>query len=303
MLRLSVKSATCILILGMLAVPLYSADKKNVETAQKEEATPKQVEEVDIETRKETCKKNLGQIGLALFMYAEDHNGTLPEKLSQLEMYIRDIKVVQCPVSNTNVKRWSDVDGKGDYIYTGNKVILKKILRPDLWIIAYDRPGNHCFSDESMSVLFADGHVDTYARGKIESFTIDPSRVWKLEEKITIACVRNLQMIGMAMHIYAIDNNGKFPPNMRALEHYQQDFSIHGLSLFSCPVTDDKIENWGQVDTNSSYVYIPGLTLKDDSITILLYERKYNHRKDNGRGWKTFLFLDGHVELRAEGYR
>ncbi|HEX2973357.1 MAG TPA: hypothetical protein VHP11_13565 [Tepidisphaeraceae bacterium] len=101
------------------------------------------------------CPSNLRQIGQGLLLYAEDHNGRLPDHLDEL-MRAADLSpnVLHCPGTVEDPIE----PGKGPPpTYLGAGHLLSDFSAED--IVAY------CYSKENhdgANVLFGDGHVDWY---------------------------------------------------------------------------------------------------------------------------------------------
>jgi len=95
----------------------------------------------------------------------------------------------------------------------------------------------------------------------------------------------NLRGIGQGCHIYANDQDGKFPESLDALI----DAGIITRATLNSP--RDR-------EGNVSYVYISGQTVKEDVRNILAYERII------GKEGTNVLFLDGHVQwMRLDGFK
>lgn len=90
----------------------------------------------------------------------------------------------------------------------------------------------------------------------------------------------NLKGIGTVCHIYAMDHDGEFPPDLESLV---QDGSVMREQL-NAP--NDKR---GRV----SYVYLAGQTRDSDPRNVLAHEK----REVNGGEGVNVLFADGHVEF------
>lgn len=96
-------------------------------------------------------------------------------------------------------------------------------------------------------------------------------------------CTANLRQIGMAMHIYAQDHEGKFPPDLKTLV----DKKIVTAKQLWCP---SRGGDPGAPD--ACYVYLAGQRSDGDSRNVLVYEKRGNHGDEGG----AVLFMDGHVE-------
>ena len=117
-------------------------------------------------------------------------------------------------------------------------------------------------------------------------------------------CESNLRVLGLALHIYAEESAGAFPPDLGCLWPQY----VESPQIFSCPSNPGK---WGEIAktgkvtrASTSYVYVAGLRLKDESARIaddrgcvLVYERKPHRRRPDN-----VLFVDGSIPsvMRAE---
>ena len=90
----------------------------------------------------------------------------------------------------------------------------------------------------------------------------------------------NLKQIGLGMHIYANEHDGKFPPDIQTMV---KAGTVAAQVLVS-PLEPDK-------SRKCSYIYIKGHTNKSNEQDVVAYERPEN--SDNSG--ICVLFLDGHV--------
>jgi len=110
--------------------------------------------------RSVNCMGNLKQLGVAVFMCADENGGKLPEEREEMGKYLGDGKVWHCPAKK---KGGALVDT--DYLYFGTGLKLADIRAPSSTVLMCDKPGNH---GKTINVLFADGHVEAVAFITIE---------------------------------------------------------------------------------------------------------------------------------------
>jgi hypothetical protein len=96
------------------------------------------------QARRTVSMSNLKQIGVAIQLYAADHNDAYPPDLNALNRYVPQ-KVLESPFKDKNFKGPS-------YIYIPDQ---SKKSSPDN-VVAYENPA---FDGQSMLVLHVDGHV------------------------------------------------------------------------------------------------------------------------------------------------
>jgi hypothetical protein len=91
---------------------------------------------------------NLKHLGLAVVMYADDHDGKLPDNLDQVKKYYGDSKVLRSPLKP------KDFAGPS-YIYVSGHSM--KADSPARQIVAYE---NTEYCQDDITTLFLDGHVE-----------------------------------------------------------------------------------------------------------------------------------------------
>ena len=96
--------------------------------------------------------KNLKQIGLALYMYAEDHDGRFPDTLEQATEYFGNSKILNSPLKP------KDFDGPS-YIYVKGHSLKEE--SPSKQIVVYENP-EYC--KDQINAVFVDGHVEKMQR-------------------------------------------------------------------------------------------------------------------------------------------
>jgi prepilin-type processing-associated H-X9-DG protein len=97
---------------------------------------------------------HLKQLGLAAVMYADDHNGKLPDNFEQAKEYYRDSRILESPLKP------KDFDGPS-YIYVSGHSM--KAESPAVQIVAYENP-QYC--QDTVNALFLDGHVERMPRDR-----------------------------------------------------------------------------------------------------------------------------------------
>jgi len=100
------------------------------------------------QARNAVSMSNLKQLGLAVIMYADDHDGTLPENFEQAKKYYGNSKVLESPLKP------KDFDGPS-YIYVSGHTM--KAESPARQIVIYENP-EYC--QDTINALFLDGHVE-----------------------------------------------------------------------------------------------------------------------------------------------
>ncbi len=112
-------------------------------------------------------------------------------------------------------------------------------------------------------------------------------------------CKSNLRQLGLAIHMWADDNDEKFPPtaNLKLLvPNY-----IDNPKVFKCPSGHASYMDFvkGKVTArSSSYVYLPGRAATTPGWVIIAYGKLENHKVG-----RNVLYADAHVEWRRAGRR
>lgn len=104
------------------------------------------------------CANNLREIGLAMYIYAREHDGEFPPSLAALyeEQYLADEQIMDCPAD-----RHVGTPEDPDYIYVAGLSIEDPSLAP----LVYDKAENH--SGNGRNSLFLNGTV-TWEEGKAD---------------------------------------------------------------------------------------------------------------------------------------
>jgi len=117
------------------------------------------------------------------------------------------------------------------------------------------------------------------AGGAIGAGVALPALAKAREKARTVASMSHLKQIGLALHMYADENDDKLPPDLDKLGSHLPD-----RSMLESPRKPKGF-------SGPSYVYVPGQTLEMNPGNIVAYENP-EFAKDK----ILVLFLDGHVE-------
>ncbi len=98
------------------------------------------------QARNVASMSNLKQIGLALIMYADEHQGNLPVRLEDAKSYYGSAKILESP------HKPKDFSGPS-YLYISGQTTAADYHN----IVAYENPE---FCKDKINVLFLDGHVE-----------------------------------------------------------------------------------------------------------------------------------------------
>jgi prepilin-type processing-associated H-X9-DG protein len=106
------------------------------------------------------------------------------------------------------------------------------------------------------------------------------------------SCKSNLRQIGLAAHMWADDNDEKFPPDLKSL---YPDY-VDNAKIYSCPSsrsTYRDFESGNVTARSSSYAYLPGRAVVFPGTFVLAYDKSADNH--NGGGFNV-LYCDAHVE-------
>ncbi|MCX5648921.1 MAG: DUF4190 domain-containing protein [Planctomycetota bacterium] len=115
------------------------------------------------ESSKTVCLANLKMIGTACNVYAAEHNGRYPERLSELYPDLPFLDVFVCQATGDKILSPDEIDAKTSYEYYGAALNASTAAAPlGQAILACDKPGNH---RGGKNILYADGHVESEGMG------------------------------------------------------------------------------------------------------------------------------------------
>jgi prepilin-type N-terminal cleavage/methylation domain-containing protein len=99
---------------------------------------------------KVVCANNLREIGLAMYIYAREHDGRFPPELRALyeEHYLSDTRLLDCPATKTGGTLESP-----EYVYAPGLTIRSASLEP----LVRDKDKNH--SRGGGNTLYVNGNV------------------------------------------------------------------------------------------------------------------------------------------------
>ncbi len=105
-------------------------------------------------------------------------------------------------------------------------------------------------------------------------------------------CKSYLRQLGLACHVYAMDNDDHLPDKLSSL---YPDYISSALWIFECPSTDDRVLSAQTIEQDGSYVYVGGLIENSPPDTVLMYDKLGNHQ---GR-WRNVLYKNGEVKRES----
>ena len=84
------------------------------------------------------------------------------------------------------------------------------------------------------------------------------------EKARTVVCMNNLSQLGMALHLYAQDYGGSFPPSEKGWADAMREY-VRNFAVFRCPSAET-------AKARSSYWYEPGHTTDERGTERLLFD-------------------------------
>jgi len=131
---------------------------------------------------------NLRQIGLAIQLYANDHDGKLPPDLGSIYAYIgspllflaaEHVGAVELPGANANAEKialW--INANTDYVYVGAKFAkYSNVQNASQVVFAHEK--FELAREGRIDVLYADGHADVqpvpFVKQRVEDQNRDPN--------------------------------------------------------------------------------------------------------------------------------
>jgi len=153
--------------------------------------------ESSAELQRVLSAEKLKRLGLAVVMYADEHDNKLPDNLQVLKPYIADEQVFLWVLNNV------------EYLGQGKNL---KVSTPGRTPIAYDKTLSE--KHAGTNVVFLDGHVESITSEKFNELVGVVKR---------IESANKLSNLGKALLIYANDHEDKFPDSLMQLQEYLKD--------------------------------------------------------------------------------
>lgn len=108
-----------------------------------------------------------------------------------------------------------------------------------------------------------------------------------------ISCTGNSKQIGLSMRMYSNvylevfpDKNGRTGLEMLAMYGF-----LENTQVYTCPSTDDWVDDTSFISSNASYCYAGGLSEASSVDSGIMSDRSHNHWR-----YGNILFIDGHVK-------
>ena len=108
------------------------------------------------------------------------------------------------------------------------------------------------------------------------------------ERANAIQCANNMRLVSLALHTYAADHRGEFPPSLAAL----YPGYVAETRAFDCPAA-----NAAGTPEKPEYRYAEGLTESSPAKAIILEDLEGNH----GKAGRNILRVGGSVEWARGG--
>jgi hypothetical protein len=137
--------------------------------------------------------------------------------------------------------------------------------------------------------------VGIFLWSEVKDQTLVTSRISDLAFDKSEQCLKNMQLLGQAVLIYAEDHQGNYPPSLIALKGEYLTPDIYYLLVCPSDRTKERDENY------TSYAYcLAGVNLNQrmtelKSYRIMLYEKKSYHK-----GYRNICCIDTHTEKIRE---
>jgi hypothetical protein len=111
------------------------------------------------------------------------------------------------------------------------------------------------------------------------------------ESNLRVKCASNLKQFGVALFMYAEDNNGYFPDKDgdAGLEMLRQQNYLTDDNVYLCPSTSDLTPASDSV--KSSYIYHGGFAFNPTKKNIVMEDKPGNHK-----GYSNYLYCNGVVK-------
>lgn len=179
-----------------------------------------------------------------------------------------------------------------------NYEILKQALFENFGKGIQDSHGTYRWEGEKTAISLTDW--DTFPlKGILYMASQEERRIRKggvRQETVVGECSSNLKIIGLALHLFAQDNNGEFPERLGEL--YPK--YITSLSTFICSATTSQpTESDIKENFNLCYEYVPGLNINSPYECIIVFDKAASHKVGAKEG-RFVLFVRGNLKWIPE---